>query len=67
MAMAHPFFMGITFLVDIKGGKGEKSISAGQTRYAIRITSYMKKLSFILNLPLKKYLRNKKRSLSNFK
>ena len=35
--MAHPVFMGITLPVDIKRGKGEKSISAGEIRYAVRI------------------------------
>ena len=53
MAMAHPFFMGITFLVDIKGGKGEKSISAGQTRYAIRITFIYEKIIIHLEFTVK--------------
>ena len=35
--MGHPFSMGITVPVDIKPGTGEKSISPGQVRYAIRI------------------------------
>ena len=33
----RPFFMGVTFPVDIKQGKVEKSISAGHIKYAIRI------------------------------
>ena len=43
--MAHPFFMGITFPVDIKRDKGEKSISAGQIRYAIRIIYMYEKIT----------------------
>ena len=35
--MTHPFFMGIPFPTDIKPCTGEKAISTGQVRYAIRI------------------------------
>ena len=45
--MAHPFSMDITFHLDIKPGKGEKSISPGQVRYAIRIMHmYEKKITY---------------------
>ena len=46
--MAHPFFMGITFPVDMKPGNGEKSLSAGQIRYAIRMNCmYEKKITYL--------------------
>ena len=51
---------GITFPVDIKPGKGDKSISPGQVRYAIRIIYMYEEKSIILDIPLKRYLRNKK-------
>ena len=63
MPMAHPFFMGITFpadIKDIKQAKSEKSISAGQIRYAIRIIYMYGKKSPILDLQLRRFLRNKK-------
>ena len=52
--MTHSFIMGITFPVDIKRGKGEKSISAGQIRYAIKVIYMYGKKSLILDLPLKR-------------
>ena len=47
--MAHPFFIGINFSVDIKPGTGEKSISTGQVRYVIRMIYmlYEKKITYI--------------------
>ena len=57
--MAHPFSMDITFHLDIKPGKGEKSISPGQVRYAIRIMHMYEKKSLILDVLLKRYFRNK--------
>ena len=50
--MAHPFFMDITLSVDIKRGKGEKSVSDGQIRYTIRIIYVYEKKSLISDLPL---------------
>ena len=37
MPMANPFLKDNTFLLIIKRGKGDKSISPGQITYAIRI------------------------------
>ena len=46
--MTHPFFIGITFPVDIKRDKGEKSTSARQVRYAFRIICiYGKKPNYL--------------------
>ena len=59
-ANGTPVFMRITFPLDIKRGKGEKSISPGEVRYAVRIIYMGEKKSLILDLPLKRYLRNKK-------
>ena len=39
--------MGITFPVDIKRRKGEKSISAGQIMYAIRIIYMYEKITYL--------------------
>ena len=58
--MAYPFFMGINLLVDIKRGKGEKTISFGQVRYAVRIIYMYEKNSLTLDLLKKRYSRNKK-------
>ena len=42
-----PFFHRYHFPVDIKRGKDEKSVSAGQIRYAIRIIYMYEKITYL--------------------
>ena len=56
--MANSFSMGINVFVDIKPGVGEKSISPGHVRYAIRIIYTNEKITY-LGFTIKRNLRNK--------